>query len=608
MANSKKRLPGNFFTHIFSDSEGKKNISAYLRIILYVSIIVLPGLAVYKILYFSVLYPIDIILLALTLFFIFLLYLTNKGKIKVVSVLLILVTWIALTLMAAYSDGVKDIAVVAYIVIIFLATLLIGARFSLALTVISIISVWVMVFIPPKNGFMPAGDIPIIMSVDYTVLFIIVIASIIIFERSYEYSYDRINKELKDRIFAEEKLLKNEISLKEKNEELNRSNTQMLRINEELLTAKEKAEESDRLKTAFIQNISHEIRTPMNGIVGFLNLLQQPSVGTEKRNEYIEIINSCTLQLATLVNDLIDISKIETGAIDLYISEFEVDQLLNDVCDTYSKSAIIKNLILKPINDIGSVSIKTDHEKVKQILNNLVSNAIKFTEKGSITIKVSENTGNLLMSVTDTGIGISESDKMIIFDRFRQAEIGLSRSFGGSGLGLAITKGYVEFLGGEIWVDSKPDIGSVFTVSIPVEFISGKISSPKVIPGIQLSQNVKILVAEDDEINYLYIKELLNLSNVNIVWARNGSEAVELFKSDPGFDLVLMDLKMPVLNGYDATQKIRFINPDIPVIAVTAFSFKEDIERATLANFSAYVVKPVDKNELILKINSVLKL
>jgi signal transduction histidine kinase len=487
MAKSKQRLSDNFFTHIFSDSEGKKTISAYLRIILYVSIIVLPGLAVYKILYYSVLYPIDIILLALSLFFTFLLYLTKKGRIKAVSVLLILVTWIALTLMAAYSDGVKDIAIVAYIVIIFLATLLIGARFSLALTVISIISVWVMVFIPPKNGFMPAGDIPIMMSVDYTVLFIIVIASIIIFERSYQYSYDRINKELKDRIIAEEKLFKNEISLKEKNEELNRSNLQMLRINEELLKAKEKAEESDRLKTAFIQNISHEIRTPMNGIVGFLDLLQQPAAGSEKRKEYIEIINSCTMQLATLVNDLIDISKIETGAIDLHISEFEIDQLLNDVSVTYSKSAINKNLVLKVINDIGNVSIRTDYEKVKQILNNLVSNAIKFTQKGSILIKVSGNEGNLLISVTDSGIGISEPDKIIIFDRFRQAEVGLSRSFGGSGLGLTITKGYTEFLGGKIWVDSKPDVGSVFTVSIPVEFLSEKISAPKATPGIQIT-------------------------------------------------------------------------------------------------------------------------
>jgi CheY-like chemotaxis protein/anti-sigma regulatory factor (Ser/Thr protein kinase) len=313
------------------------------------------------------------------------------------------------------------------------------------------------------------------------------------------------------------------------------------------------------------------------------------------------------VQLATLVNDLIDISKIETGAIDLYLSEFEVDQLLNDVYAAYSKSAINKNLVLKTINDIGNVSVKTDHEKVKQILNNLVSNAIKFTEKGSITIKVARNEGNILISVTDSGIGIGESDKIIIFDRFRQAEIGLSRSFGGSGLGLAITKGYVDFLGGKIWVDSRPEIGSVFTVSIPVEFLTGKISAPGLIPGIQITQNLKILVAEDDEVNFLYIKELLRSSSVNITWARNGSEAIELFMSDSGFDLVLMDLKMPVINGYDATQKIRSVDPDIPVIAVTAFAFKEDIERATLANFSAYVVKPIDKNELIMKINSVLK-
>lgn len=607
MSNSKRKFSDKFFTHIFSVVDGKKTISAYLRIILYVSIIILPGLAVSKIIYFSVLTPNDIILLALTLLCAFLLYLTNKGRIKTAAVHFIIISWIALTLMAAYSDGVKDIAIVAYIVIIFLGTLLIGARFSLALTLVCILSVWIMAFIPPRNGFMPPGDIPVVMSIDYTVLFIIVIISIILFERSYKYSYDRINKELKDRISAEEKLFNNEVSLKEKNEELNRSNAQMLRINEELMAAKEKAEESDRLKTAFIQNISHEIRTPMNGIVGFLDLLQQPDVSTERRKEYIEIINSCTAQLATLVNDLIDISKIETGAIDLYLSEFEVDQLLNEVHATYSKSAISKNLVLETVNDIGNVLIKSDRDKVKQIVNNLVSNAIKFTEKGKIRIKISGNSGNLLITVSDSGIGVSEHALTIIFDRFRQAETGLNRSFGGSGLGLAITKGYVDFLGGEIWVDSAPDIGSVFTASIPVEFTSDMKSSSKGDSGIQITQKLKILVAEDDEVNYLYIRELLNRPNFEVIWARNGSEAVELFKSYSGFDLVLMDIKMPVLNGYDATQKIRSINPEIPVIAVTAFAFKEDIERATTAKFSGYVVKPIDKKELIMKINSVLK-
>lgn len=605
MSQTRKRFSDIFFTRIFSDEEGEKIVSTYLKTILYVTLVVLPLFASYKVIYFSVLYPVDYILIVLTVIFGILLYFTNRGKVKISSILFILTTWTALTFMAAYSDGVKDISVVAYIIVIFLATLLVGARLALIITIISIISVWVMGFIPPKNGFMPPGDIPLIMSIDYTVLFIIIIASIILIARSYHYSFERINRELLERRKAEEKLSKNEQILKEKNEEMNRSNLQMARINEELRDAKEKAEESDRLKTAFIQNISHEIRTPMNGIVGFIELLQHPNSDFEKKAEYIGIINSCTQQLATLVNDLIDISKIETGTIELQNSEFSMNHLVKELNEAFSRPASEKGLSFKISNEVGNIQVRSDYSKIRQIMNHLVSNAIKFTPKGNVSVKLSKSGSEILLSVADTGIGIKESDRRVIFDRFRQAEIGLSRSYGGSGLGLAISKGNVEFLGGKIWFESQAGKGSLFAFAIPVEFISEPGPDKHSTPSVKVPEKLKIMIAEDDEINYMYLKELLGASDCIILWARDGLEAVEMFSREPDFDIVLMDLKMPIMNGYEATEKIKKIKPEIPVIAVTAFALPEDIDKAT-GNFAGYVVKPIEKSDLLSKISTIM--
>jgi signal transduction histidine kinase len=470
MLQLRKKTSDFFFTEMFSDEEGTKIISTYLKTILYVTLFILPVLIAYKIFYFSVLYPVDYILFSLIIIIAVLLHLTNKGRIKIASSLFIIATWIALTLLAAFSDGVKDVSVVGYIVVIFLATLLIGAKFALLITILSIVSVWGMAFIPPKNGFMPPGDIPVLMSIDYTLLFISVVAVIILFARSYHYSFETINRELQERIKAEEKLSQNEIALKEKNEELNRSNLEMARINEELMAAKDKAEESDRLKTAFIQNISHEIRTPLNGIVGFVELLQQADNDQEKKAQYVEIINSCTQQLTTLVNDFIEISKLESGTLELNISEFQTNQIIRDLDVYFSRQAKEKDLSFTIINEIGNIPIRSDRDKIKQAIDNLVSNAIKFTSEGGVKVTLQRLNNNIVFSVADTGIGIRESDKEIIFDRFRQAEIGLNKSYGGSGLGLAISKGSVEYLGGKIWFESQPEKGSVFTFSVPVEF------------------------------------------------------------------------------------------------------------------------------------------
>lgn len=590
----------SFFGKIFSalslhpkvfDEDEKKIVASYLRIFLIVSIILLPLYVLVKIFGEGFL-PSSFINFGLALFCGFLLYLLNKGKLVLSGTLFLLFSWVAMTAMACYADGVQDMAIVAYILIIFLATLISGIRFAFSITALSIISVWALGILQLHNVIIPTGDKPLNYSRDYTIIFAMVLTAIILLSRSFRHSLDRVNWELKERIKAEENLSRNEQSLLEKNAEL--------------IIAKNKAEESDRLKTAFIQNISHEIRTPMNGIVGFTDLLQHPDTDSVKRNEYLSIINTCTQQLASLVNDLIDISKLETGTVELNISESSLDQVISDITHDVSKSVKEKSLRFNITNNLGSYYIRTDHGKIKQILENLVDNAVKFTPKGDVSIFLSKSGENILVSVSDTGIGIKESDKMVIFDRFRQAEVGLNRSYGGSGLGLAISKGLVELLGGEIWFESESGRGSIFSFSIPVEFLRTLEAIEHAAPEISSIPRLKILAAEDDEINYLYLKELLADSGSNIIWARDGNEAIEIFKSSVDFDVVLMDLKMPVMNGYEAASEIKKINPKIPVIAVTAFGYQEEVERTTKAGFNGYILKPIEKNDLLAKISRVL--
>lgn len=587
-----KFLSGLVWSDIFSDSEGEKIISAYLEIILKVCLILLPLLAGFKILYFPVLFPLDYILFLLALLFGVILYILRKGHTKIASYLFTAVAWIALTALAAFSDGVKDMAVVAYIVVVFLATLFTSARFAVFISFASILSVWTMVLVPPRNGFTTPGDTPFLISIDYTVIFSIVIVAVILFSRSYNYSFTRITRELQDRTRAEKLLLMNEIRLKEKNEELN--------------IAKGKAEESDRLKSAFINNLSHEIRTPMNGILGFVELLRQPDIDEAKRDEYIAIINSCSMQLASLVNDLIDISKIDAGVVELKISQFESRKLLTGIVNMFSKKASDKGLEFRTETDLENIVIRSDYGKIMQALSNLVSNAIKFTPDGTVSVRISRIINNLVISVFDTGIGIKEANQKVIFDRFRQADSGLTRSYEGFGLGLAITRGNIEFLGGKIDLYSRLGEGSVFTCTIPVEFIEGAVDLLHSQTVIDTLKKMKILAVEDDEFTYILIHEFLKDQNVELVWAMNGADAVDKFSLDPVFDIVLMDLKMPVMDGYEATKLIKSINPGIPVIAISAFELDKDTVDGSGTFFDGHILKPLEKNDLLIMITQAL--
>ena len=380
--------------------------------------------------------------------------------------------------------------------------------------------------------------------------------------------------------------------------------TELKTIEEELKKAKLKAEESDRLKSAFLANMSHEIRTPMNAILGFSNLIAHKTQNKEKAVNYFNIIKSSSNQLARIISDIIDISKIEAGEIELSYTTFNLHEFINEkfeqinlYCREKNKTTIeVKYVIANELTEIT-----TDKERFSQIIMNLLTNAVKFTESGTIILSIDKtNNKNIELNVSDTGIGIEKSKQKIIFKRFRQADE--SDSFkGGTGLGLAITKALVEKMGGAISVESMPNKGTTFRVNLPLQQNSTKhklIKKNIITKGIK-KMKTKVLVAEDEEVNFLYINEVLGSPDFDVVHAWDGKQAIELFtKEQP--DLIIMDIKMPIMNGYEALKVIKEMDNTIPIIALTAHALSGDREKALNAGFDAYLSKPVSE-EIILE-------
>ena len=362
------------------------------------------------------------------------------------------------------------------------------------------------------------------------------------------------------------------------------------------------AAESDRLKAAFLANISHEIRTPMNGIMGFSELLKDPQLTGEEQAEYLGLIQQSGDRMLALINDLMDISKIDAREAKLVESETSVNQLLRDLLAFFSLAAEQKGLRLSfttGLPDHDSI-ITTDSGKLNQILTNLIQNAVKFTSKGGIDFGYSLKGTMLDFYVIDSGRGIPADQTEKIFDRFHQADISLTRAHEGSGLGLSISKAYVELLGGNITVESVEGAGSSFSFTIPYNPVHLPTTHcvKSTIP-ISLSKAFCILIAEDDELSTILLKKNLTGENITILCAENGWEAVELVQHHPEINLVLMDLKMPVMNGFEATKLIKQQHPDLPVIAQSAFTSQEYKEKAKEAGCDRFVTKPINKSELL---------
>lgn len=379
--------------------------------------------------------------------------------------------------------------------------------------------------------------------------------------------------------------------------------TGLKQIEQDLIKAKEHAEESDRLKSAFLANMSHEIRTPMNGILGFAELLKTPGLTGSEQLEYIHIIKKSGDRMLNIINDIIDISKIESGQMQVAISETNLNKQTEFIYEFFKPQVEINGLRLICSNglpDKDSV-IRTDKEKVYAILTNLVKNALKFTSKGSIEFGYKKKESYLEFFVKDTGFGIPPDRQHAIFDRFIQADMTDSRAFQGAGLGLSISKAYVEMLGGTIRVESLKGVGSTFYFTLP--YTSGLTQNH---PGRETdahpkkseSRNLKILIVEDDQISEMLISMAVRKFSREVLKARKGTDAVELCRNNPDIDLILMDVKMPDMDGYDVTRQIRDFNKNVCIIAQTAFVLAEEKEKAIQAGCNDFISKPLDVRQL----------
>ncbi|MDD3966812.1 MAG: PAS domain S-box protein [Candidatus Marinimicrobia bacterium] len=377
--------------------------------------------------------------------------------------------------------------------------------------------------------------------------------------------------------------------------------TELKRSQQELIRAKERAEESDRLKSAFLANMSHEIRTPMNGILGFTDLLKNPKLDSAEKEQYIRIIRKSGQRLLNTVNDIIEISKIETGQTDVLKKAVDYHDEIRDLCVFFGREAEQKGLAFFFDNPEPREKeyLDTDLSKFISIVSNLIKNAVKFTREGSVHVGYTISGNDIEIYVSDTGIGIPEERRAMIFDRFVQADITDKNAVQGSGLGLAIAKSYTELLGGSIGFWSEAGRGSRFYFRLPYHKTEPKNIRPK-IQDQKIRQNKpNILIAEDDEAAALYLSIILENSADTLLRADTGETAVDLVRRHPELDIVLMDIKMPGMGGYEATKKIREFNKEIIIIAQTAHAFSGESQKALDAGCNGYVSKPVSEETLL---------
>jgi PAS domain S-box-containing protein len=380
---------------------------------------------------------------------------------------------------------------------------------------------------------------------------------------------------------------------------------------EELKYAKMKAEESNNLKTSFLHNISHEIRTPMNAIVGFSNLLKEPDISREKQQNYTELIIDSSHQLLSIVDDVVNISTIEAGRVELNMVETDINKILQSLYNQYYLKARAKKikLIMNDTNVVEDLVINTDEIKLFQILSNLISNSIKYTDKGKVEYGYYVKNNIIEFYVKDTGIGINSEDHERIFERFYRIENSDRTIVSGMGLGLSISKLYCDMMGGKIWLESAPNKGSAFYFYLPLNPVAVK--KNELLQHFEnklndLAESPIILIAEDEPYNLKLIEEYLDNSNIQLIFASNGIDVVEKVKANSNIALILMDIKMPLMNGLEATKQIRSFNQSIPIIAQTAYSKYADKKEALSWGCNEYLIKPIHKDQLIGLLNKYL--
>ncbi len=418
------------------------------------------------------------------------------------------------------------------------------------------------------------------------------------------------------------------LKLRQKGDEINKINKQLVALNkeleekvalrtEELTEALRRAEDADNLKTAFLANMSHEIRTPMNGILGFAKLLDDEELPPHIRRQYIEIINHRSQSLLTQINDIVNIAKLETEQMEIKLSFCNINALLTEQLTTFNnrlRSKHKSNLEIRMVKALSDAQARiiTDPLRLEQIIFSLLDNAVKFTDAGVIEFGYTlEQKSTLRFFVKDTGIGIPLVEQEKIFVRFHQIPRRQDSELKGTGLGLAISKGLVKLLGGEIWVDSEEGLGSTFYFTIPYkpsDAVGDDQLSKANIQRRDFNWGTKaILVVEDDLISFQYIEALLRKTGVRLVHVKNGEDAVEACSLNESFNLVLMDIQLPFMNGYEATSRIKKLRPELPVIALTANVMANDKDLCLKSGCCDYIGKPIDPDELLVAVASYLE-
>ncbi|MBS0011936.1 MAG: PAS domain S-box protein [Bacteroidales bacterium] len=390
--------------------------------------------------------------------------------------------------------------------------------------------------------------------------------------------------------------------------------TERKKSENELLIAKQKAEESNRLKTQFLTNMSHEIRTPMNSIIGFMELLQRLDLTNKERENFLATMQESGYRLLDTINNIIEMSKIETGNTKPEFSEIFLAEIIDYLVDLYKPQSDEKGIELMVSNKTGNepISIISDRNLLTSILSNIMNNALKFTHEGKIELGYFLEDNSVSFVISDSGIGIPDDHREKVFERFVQADSGLSRQYEGSGLGLSIARSYAGMLGGRIWFESREGEGTSFYLSIPFK---GKVkrsdSREKVAAKdeehYETGRKLKILIAEDDDASFMYFETILTRIGAEVSRAVNGYETIQKLKEAPDLDVILMDIKMPVINGWDTSMKIREFNRKIPIIATTAYALTGDKERSFEAGCDFYLAKPVRRDELLTVMSKILE-
>ncbi|HOP03220.1 MAG TPA: ATP-binding protein [Tenuifilaceae bacterium] len=466
------------------------------------------------------------------------------------------------------------------------------------------------------------------ITLEISLLIEIFLAAMVVITLYYLHKNRKQNKKLQTDIFiikntssrvnvAYEELLEKFKSLEnQKNELSNLLSLQLAEqstLKEELKRAVQTAEEADMLKSNFLANMSHEIRTPMNGILGFAQLMQSEEMDRDKHDRYLDIICHNGTMLVNLIDDIMDISKIEAGQLALSKVKVNLDNLMFDLYTFFNEIKFKQEkehitIRLLNLNDDENSVFYSDEQRIRQILSNLIGNALKFTEKGFVEFGYINdvNERSIKFFVRDTGIGIPPEKLDIIFERFRQVQEGSTRRYGGTGIGLYISKHIVDLMGGKLWVESKLNVGTIFNFTLPYESMKEHTDNTKVFQPINKEYDWSrkvILVAEDVETNYHFLNAVLAKTNAKLIWASDGEEAVQLCAGNDQVDVVLMDVQMPKLNGYEAASQIKQHNPNIRIIAQTAYAMPNDNIKCIEAGCDDYISKPINTGLLLEKID-----